>query len=299
MSKRESIARYSLILKKLRKKPASFKEIAAYLQQESELQDYNFNVSLRTFQRDIDDIRSLYNIDIRYDFSKKFYQIDSEMKQEINERIFEAFDTFSLMKMEERLSGLMLFENRVPKGTEHLFGLIHAIKNSHRVAFNYSKFWDNEVTVRVVEPYAVKEFKNRWYLLAKDKNDSKIKSYGLDRIDELEIRKEKFTADNHFDAVEHFRHCFGIIVPENKEPQEVILDFDPNYGNYIKTMPIHWSQEIISDNDKVLRIKLNIFITRDFITELMSYGSRVKVLAPDELKSELIEMIKMSLKQYR
>jgi predicted DNA-binding transcriptional regulator YafY len=298
MSKRESIARYSLILKKLRKKSASFKEIAAYLQRESELQDYNFNVSLRTFQRDIDDIRSLYNIDIRYDFSKKVYQIDSEMKQEINERIFEAFDTFSLMKMEERLSGLMLFENRVPKGTEHLFGLIHAIKNSLRVEFNYSKFWDNEVTVRVVEPYAVKEFKNRWYLLAKDKNDSKIKSYGLDRIDELEIRKEKFTADNNFDAVEHFRHCFGIIVPEEELPQEVILDFDPNYGNYIKTMALHSSQEIVSDNEKALRIRLNIYITRDFITELMSYGSRVKVLAPDELKSELIKMIKMSLKQY-
>ena len=76
MSKRESITRYSLIIKKLRKKPASFNEISEYLLLESELQEYNFNVSKRTFKRDLEDISSLYNIDIVYDFSRKVYFID-------------------------------------------------------------------------------------------------------------------------------------------------------------------------------------------------------------------------------
>jgi len=71
MSKRESIARYNLVIKKLRKHPASFAEISDYLSLESELQDYNFNVSKRTFQRDLEDIRSLYNIDIQFDFSRR------------------------------------------------------------------------------------------------------------------------------------------------------------------------------------------------------------------------------------
>ena len=77
MSKRESISRYNLIIKKLRKHPSSFSEISDYLAFESDLQEYNFNVSKRTFQRDIEDIRSVYNIDIQYDFSRKVYNIES------------------------------------------------------------------------------------------------------------------------------------------------------------------------------------------------------------------------------
>ena len=85
MSKRESISRYNLIIKKLRKLPCTFDEIADYLSRESELQSYNFNVSKRTFQRDLDDIRSLFNIDIQYDFSGKVYSINNEEQQEVND----------------------------------------------------------------------------------------------------------------------------------------------------------------------------------------------------------------------
>jgi len=101
MSKRESIARYNLIIKKLRKSPTNFsmKLIQDYLLFESELQGYNFNVSKRTFQRDIEDISSLYNIDIVYDFSRKVYYIDFDEQSEVNERIFEAFDTFNALNI--------------------------------------------------------------------------------------------------------------------------------------------------------------------------------------------------------
>ena len=75
MSKRESIARYNLIIKKLRKSSSTFEEIDDYLARESELQSYNFNVSKRTFQRDLDDIRSLFKIDIQYNYTRKYYSI--------------------------------------------------------------------------------------------------------------------------------------------------------------------------------------------------------------------------------
>ena len=141
MSKRESITRYSLIIKKLRKTPATFNEISDYLLLESELQEYNFNVSKRTFKRDIEDISSLYNIDIVYDFSRKVYYIDFDEQSEINERIFEAFDTFNALNISDRLSDYIHFEKRGPQGTENLFGLLHAIKNKVQICFSYQKFW--------------------------------------------------------------------------------------------------------------------------------------------------------------
>ena len=298
MSKRESIARYNLIIKKLRKQPTDFKEISDYLSIESELQEYNFNVSKRTFQRDIEDIRSLYNIDIVYDFSRKVYYIDFDEQPEINERILEAFDTFNALNISDRLSDFIHFEKRRPQGTENLYGLLHAIKNKIQISFSYQKFWEDKISQRTVEPYALKEFKNRWYILAYDLKDKKVKSFALDRLTDLEITKKKFQLPITFNLNEHYKYCFGIISPNEHQPQEVILSFDPIQGKYLKTLPLHESQTILKDNEDELLIKLTLFLTHDFLMEILSYGDNVKVIQPHSLIEDLKTSYKNALKLY-
>ncbi|NCB83437.1 MAG: WYL domain-containing protein [Bacteroidia bacterium] len=298
MSKRESIARYNLIIKKLRKQPADFEQISTYLSLESELQEYNFNVSKRTFIRDLDDIRSLYNIDIVYDFSRKVYFIDLEEQPELNERILEAFDTFNALNITDRLSNYIHFEKRRPQGTENLYGLLHAIKNKVQISFSYKKFWEDEMSQRTAEPYALKEFKNRWYVLANDLKDNKVKSFALDRLTELEITRKKFQLPIDFDVNEHYKYCFGIISPNEHQPQEVILSFDPFQGKYIKTLPLHESQVILKDHEEELLIKLTLFLTHDFLMEILSYGDNVKVIQPESLIEDLKTSYENALKLY-
>jgi len=298
MSKRESITRYHLIIKKLRKQPATFKEISDYLSFESELQENNFNVSKRTFKRDLEDISSLYNIDIVYDFSRKVYFIDFDEQPEVNERILEAFDTFNALNISDRLSNFIHFEKRRPQGTENLYGLLHAIKNKVQISFSYQKFWEAEITQRIAEPYALKEFKNRWYVLANDLKDKKVKSFALDRLSELEITKKKFQLPNDFIVNEHFKYCFGIISPNEHKPQEVILSFDPFQGKYIKTLPLHESQLILKDNEDELLIKLTLFVTHDFFMEILSFGDNVKVIQPVSLIAEIKIAYENALKLY-
>lgn len=298
MSKREAISRYNLIIKKLRKSPASFNEIADYLSLESELQSYDFNVSKRTFQRDLEDIRSIYNIDIQYDFSRKVYFIDFEQQPEVNERILEAFDTFNALNITDRLSNHIHFEKRRPQGTENLYGLLHAIKNQVQINFTYQKYWEDELTERIVEPYALKEFKNRWYVLANDLKDNQVKSFALDRLTDLEITKRKFQFPNDFNINEHYKYCFGIISPNGHKPQEVVLSFDPFQGKYIKSLPLHESQQILIDNEDELKVKLTLFVTHDFFMELLSYGENLKVIEPESLIKDIKNSLQETLKQY-
>jgi len=298
MSKRESIARYNLIIKKLRKHPASFAEIADYLALESELQEYNYNVSKRTFQRDLEDIRSLYNIDIQFDFSRKVYFLDFDEQSDVNERILEAFDTFNALNLSDRLSNNIHFEKRRPQGTENLYGLLHAIKNQLQIKFTYQKFWEDELTKRNVEPYALKEFRNRWYVLANDLKDNKVKSFALDRLSDLDITKKRFQFPDDFNVNRHYKYCFGIISPNGHKPEEIELSFDPFQGKYIKTLPLHESQQILVDNEEELRIKLTLFITHDFFMELLSYGENLRVIKPECLINDLKSTFKNVLKLY-
>ena len=299
MSTKESVLRYLHIVNKLRKAPATFEEIDNYLLQQSERQDYKFNVSKRQFQRDLKDIGSIFEIEISYDFSKQVYSINEEEYSEISRRRMEAFDTFNALKIGENTSKYIHLEKRQPQGTEHLFGVLHAIKNNLQIRFTYHKYWEELPTFRNVEPLALKEFKNRWYIVANDLKDSRIKSFALDRLSGLEITKKHFKFPEDFDVNGYYKHCFGIISPEKgQQLQEVILSFDPYQGKYIKSLPLHESQEILQDNDKELLIKLTLFITYDFLMEILSHGEYVKVIQPDNLIADLKATYKKALKQY-
>lgn len=298
MSMRESFLRYFHIINKLRKRPSSFVDIDNYLAHQSELQGYNFNVSKRQFQRDLANIASIFDIEITYDQKKLVYCINNDGLSEISQRRMEAFNTFNALKIDENISKSIHFEKRQPQGTENMFGLLHAIKNHLQIGFTYFKFWEDEPTERVAEPYALKEFKNRWYVLASDLKDNQIKSFALDRLSELEITKKHFTPPVDFDVTEHYKHCFGIISPTTNEPEEVILSFNQIQGKYIKSLPLHDSQEILIDTKEELRIKLTIFITFDFIMELLSFGENVKVIKPENLKKKIKKRLQKTLKQY-
>lgn len=82
MSTEESLLRYFHITNKLRKSPATFNEIDSCLRQQSELQSMNFTVSKRPFKRDLEDIGSIFEIEINYDFKRRVYAIDEEQQSE-------------------------------------------------------------------------------------------------------------------------------------------------------------------------------------------------------------------------
>ena len=100
--------------------------------------------------------------------------------------------------------------------------------------------------MRVLKPLALKEFKNRWYLLAADEKDV-FKVFGLDRIKRLEITPNFFKAMS-VDFESYFKDVFGIINSQGKPVEEVILTFTEFKGRYIKSLPLHHSQEILVDD---------------------------------------------------
>jgi predicted DNA-binding transcriptional regulator YafY len=297
MSKREAIIRLSLILRKLRSKACTFEEIYDFLMQEGEIQSYNFDISKRTFQRDLQDIASIFSIDIDYDFSNRKYYIAEEGPA--NDRLLEAFDTFSALNVRERMSDILLFEDRKPLGTDHLHGIMHAIKQQKLIKFSYSKYWEEGSTTRTLVPYAMKEFNHRWYVVGKDHIKQEIRIFGLDRIKDLQILKEGYEAAN-FSVQDYFKHCFGIIRPDDEKsaPEEVILSFNPFKGKYIKSLPLHHSQQLLVDNEEETRVSIKVYITHDLMMEILSHGHEVDVIGPIGLRKKVKDELESALKTY-
>jgi predicted DNA-binding transcriptional regulator YafY len=305
MSKRGYISRYLLILKKLKVNPySSYEELKAYMENQFEymqMQDDNLQIgfSKRTLQRDLKEIRNVFGIDIEHSKPNNGYFITQNENENMNfQRMMEAFDMFNSLNLAQDLTPFIHLENRKPQGTENLYGLLHAIKNKFKIKFTYHKFWDEEFSQRTVEPLALKEFKNRWYIIAKDSKDNTIKSFALDRLSNLEITNQTFLYPANYSIEQSYRFCFGIESPNGKEPQDIILSFDPYQGNYIKTLPLHHTQEILVDNDDELKIKLKLCLTHDFLMELLSFGDNLEVIEPKALVEQIKEVHKNAYKQY-
>ena len=300
MAKKDSINRYNLIINKVRKYPCTFKEVISFLEEQSGLQGIDLTISKRTFQRDLEDIRTIFNIDIQFDYSRKVYYIVEEGAPEYNDRILEAFDTFNALNITDRISNFINFENRRPKGTENLYGMVHAIKNKFKISYTYYKFWNETPTERTVEPFALKEFKNRWYLIAKDDKDERIKIFALDRLSGLNISSRHFKSDDTYNVENHFKYCFGIITPDDltDKPEEIILSLKPFQGKYIKSLPLHSTQKVLVDNDKELRISLTLHITFDFVMELISLAENLTVIQPESLMKEIKNKLTKTLENY-
>lgn len=300
MSKKQFIKRHHLIINKLRSNPCSFKDMQDYLEKHSINDDENYAISKRTFERDVKEIWEIYKIGIEYRRSQNAYEITQDADEVKTDRLIESIQILNALSVSDSVSSHLILEKRKPLGTENMHGLLHAIKNQFQVQFTHEKFWKdhNEKKIRSVYPLALKEARNRWYLLAKDPNEDVFKTFGLDRIFNLDITRKKFEYPINFDAEKKFEHSFGITI-DGINPEKIILCFSHRQADFVKSLPLHHSQKIVSENESECVIELFMRPTYDFIMELLSLGKEVKVQEPESLKNEMIEMLEATLKQYK
>ncbi|WP_327983515.1 WYL domain-containing protein [Bergeyella porcorum] len=64
-------------------------------------------------------------------------------------------------------------------------------------------------------------------------------------------------------------------------------------------MPLHHSQREISHTSDASIFEYHLVPTYDFVQELLSYGSRVKVLEPKSLQDIILSELQQSIKQYK
>ncbi|MDY3363069.1 WYL domain-containing protein [Riemerella anatipestifer] len=305
MAKTEQMLRLKYIeelLRRRKEKGASFQEIENYLKEKFEEKDIldQLKFTDRTFLRDKKAILEISGIEISYSRANNAYYISNEELELYEENIFDNLLLVEAYREVKGRENIMLFEKRKARGLQHLHGLIHAIVNKKVICFTYQKFWTDEKFERIVEPYALKEFEHRWYLLAKDhqsKGDKTLfmKTFGLDRISDLNVKNKTFKRET-YEPQKAFENSFGIIATNGEEPQEIVLSFDWHQGNYIKALPLHPSQKIVSETNDELVISVFVVPTYDFEREILSYGDRVRIVEPKSFKAKIKSEVKGMLK---
>ena len=299
MSKIDILIRHSVIIQRLKKSPATLKEINEYLAKESELTGNNLEVSNRTFTRDKADILSIWKINIECEKSNNKYYIETMDENTSSLRLLDTFITAYAVNSTTGYSQFLQLEDYATSGSENFHGILHAIKNNLQIHIFYQSYWSDTEVDRIINPYLLKEFKNRWYLIGLDVEKQAIRTFALDRLKNLEITRKKFSYPVGEKPQNYYHNSFGIISKEeDQELETIVLSFTEFQGKYIKSLPLHHSQKIVKDDMQGLIISLKVYPTYDFIKEILSHGETVKVLEPKSLIDNIKKTLTRNLSQY-
>lgn len=214
------------------------------------------------------------------------------------DKILNAISIKNLLTDKEETEIIQLEKIQSFQGSEWLNVLLSAIKNHEVVAITYQKFNSDEQKELLIHPYLLKEYRNRWYLIGMTDRKKLVSTYGLDRMSKvLLMPKEKFVFSHDFNASLYFKHAYGITTFEGK-PYKVRLQFEPHFGKYILTQPIHETQKVISSNKEHLVIEIEVGITPELLQDIQSYGDKVQVLKPAVLLDQIKSTLQATLQKY-
>lgn len=265
---------------------------------------YGTEYPRRTFLNHRAAVEEVFGIAITCDRSTNRYRIDAAEsavdKREAVDYLINTFTVNSLLTLgKERLSGRVSVED-VPSGQKYLTTLMQAMLDNAVLRLTYRKYLSEEADVRVVHPYAVKEFAMRWYLVAFSESNGTLRVYALDRIAALERTGEKFKMPKGFQVEELFESSYGIYLaePEGEKPVLVKLRATLRESAYIQDLPLHPSQRLAGREGDHCIFVLRLIPNPNFVMELCKHGERLEVLEPESLRENVKEEIKKTLQLY-
>lgn len=258
------------------------------------------DLPLRTFNNWKAEIQREFGVDFFCDRrTNKYYirRFDDMQNGGMKEWLLNAFTVSNMLSEREALGGRIILEN-VPSGQRFLKSIVDAMKDNLRVRFTYTKFTSGDTQSVTFEPYCVKLYERRWYVLGHNIEKDALRTYALDRIAEIELLQESFEMPSNFNADDYYYDCFGVIHDDQEPPVKVRLRVQKEQRDYYRSLPLHWSQREVKTTDDYSEFVMFLRPTFDFIQQLLAQREFTEVLEPASLRTKMRDVIETMLKKY-
>ncbi|WP_282037450.1 helix-turn-helix transcriptional regulator [Saccharicrinis aurantiacus] len=296
-----------------------------------EFEGINKGVSKRTIQLDIQTMRSEklgYNapiiiVDKKYytyedpDYSITQLPLSGQDLAKLTDAIemlkqFQGFSHFKEMtgliqKLENKIHTeqhqsrpiIHIDKNEELKGLQHLNGLYEAILKQKVLCINYQSFKAKKAQRVYFHPYLLKEFNNRWFLVGRKSKGDTIITFALDRIESFELMENiRFKIDDTFHPHSYYENIIGVTVNHGLVPRIIKLAINSENAPYVLTKPIHWTQELIEQNEKGIIITIKLIPNFELERLLLGFGPALEVISPPSLRRKMGDLLKKASEQY-
>jgi len=259
-------------------------------------------LSIRTFHKWRIAIEEMFGLVIENEQGGQYrYYIQNadELKNgSMRSWLFNTLTVSNLMLDSMSIKDKVLFEE-IPDGEQYLPVILEALKKNLVLGMTYQSYWRDEANTFEVEPYCLKAFKQRWYLVARSPYYDKVMIYALDRVQWLGLTDKSFKYPKDFNAEDYFEDCFGIIADHNVSIETVKIKVSAGQANYLRSLTLHQTQREIERTDEYSIFTVRLRPTFDFRQEILSQGSDIEVLEPKWFRDEVAEISKHMWNKYK
>ena len=264
----------------------------------SSLSDGN-PITRRTFVRVRNVVEEMFDINIECDRRTNKYYIDANTNRNHHNAVRWLFDTISvnnIINESKHMRERILLEH-VPSGYNFFPVISQAMIDGKTLHVTYQRF-NEEPKVRELEPYCIKLYHQRWYMLGRRCDKGYLNVFALDRMQDVYATDNSFKIDPAFKAEDYFAPYFGVITGMGEKLEHVVIHTSHRLANYYRTLPLHPSQEETAVTKDYVEFSLYIYPTFDFKQELLSQADEVEVISPLSLRNDIKNVIERMRKVY-
>ena len=242
----------------------SFEDIARKWD-DAYINDLHQPLKLRTFHNHRNAILMQFGVVIECQRGSNLYYIDNPDTLEndsINQWLLDSYAVSNLLRDNRSISERIMLED-VPSGRYYLEIIMSAMRDNHQIMIDYEDFFGNTIHGLKVNPYFIRLFKRRWYVMALVLPGKEIHRFGLDRINRIEILDSKFSYPKDFSPQEYYTDYYGVF--HDAKPMIIRLKAYREKPNYLRSLPLHHSQRQIESKAEYTIFEYKIAPTYDFI----------------------------------
>ena len=280
--------------------PIPFEDICAV----SEV-DFGSPIPIRTFHEYRKGIKEMFGVDIVCDRKKNVYYVKNPEALNENRLAKWLLRKYSIPKDFATFNGMknrVLLEE-IPLGQAFLDNILDAMQRNVELQIDYQRYeGDKEEHMQMfhIQPYALKVFNRRWYLLGYIKEKGALRTIALHRILGMKVLTNSFELPKDFDARKYFANVVGIYVNNDLPVTKVKIRAYGIQADYLRSTPLHKSQsEGRSKRGEFAEFTYRLCITPDLISQLLAMGDKVEVLEPLELREEMKKRINYMFNFYK
>lgn len=302
----DDIYKYAWLLELMMEYPIShltFEEISERWRENKDFSRGN-DLPRSTFNRWRDKISDIFHITIackKWQDYWYYYIEDLEYLEgnNLGEWLIKNKSIKNVISDYSSISDKILVESN-SRGQEYLKYILPAIHGEYTIMILYKSFTDEEPFPRKIKPYALRLFKNRWYVIGEESYSAEIRVYALDRICGIddETEREQFEYPKDFSPISFFSLSYGMFVGPKTEFTKIVLRAYDKQRFYMASLPMHRTQRIINETEKYTDFELKLVPTIDFIDAILGAGPMLEVLEPADLRDKVKARIEDMLKRY-
>ena len=260
-------------------------------------------IPLRTFHEQRKGIKEMFGVEIVCDRSHgNVYYVKNPEVLDKNKLAKWLLNKYSIPKDFATFNGLkdrVLLEE-IPLGQAFLDPIMEAMLHNMELRIDYQQYKGEHMQTFHMQPYALKVFNRRWYLLGYLKEQEGLRTIALDRILHIDILKNYFELPNDFDANKYFANVVGIYINKDLPVTKVKIRAYGDQADYLRSTPLHKSQsEGASKRFEFAEFTYRLCITPELISQLLAMGDKVEVLEPQELGEEMKKRINNMFNFYK